>query len=254
MNVVKEYLIGRHEEFWFDIYNIEKDEIRKLKDYIEYIKIELKEFIPLTCEYKSISALFMKMHLKYLEEAFSSLILGNYNALSCILRIIIENYVSYEFIKKYKKQSIYKDWYIWSIYKLTNRALEEPYKTEIKNNYDKLCTQLNVSLDYISNKEAYGWLAQKVKLRNYSFKTVSESIDPNIYKDFSYLSNNIHNTDLYTKINWTDMTLLTKYIYLIFYYTEKMIRIYKYNILRRNDYYYLRQNLLKSLDKCCNYK
>lgn len=254
MEEIKEYLLDRYKDFWYDIYYIEKQEIKWLKTYIDYISNVLKEFKPLNCSYESISALFIKKHLDYLQEAFSSIILKNYNAFSGIMRIMIENYISFYLIKKYKKEELYMDWYLWSYYILIYKMQDEPFHSKIKKNYEDLCKYLGVTADYIDNRQAYGWLKRVCKLKNYSFKNVCDLVDSNIYKDFSYLSMKVHNTDMNAKTDWIDMTLLTKFIFIIYQYSEKIIKEYKPSIIRRSKYNAIATKLLESLDNCCNFK
>ncbi|MBE6159591.1 MAG: hypothetical protein E7157_00900 [Lactobacillales bacterium] len=254
MEELKEMLLDRYTDFWYDIYNIEKEELKRLKKYIDYTEKELRHFNSLSYDYDSIASLFMNKHLDYMQEAYTSLLLKNYNAFSCVMRIIIENYVSFTLIKKYKKKEIHKDWYLWSFNKLVNIVDTEPYHTKVKKGYEKICGLLNVSSDYINNKQSYGWLNRVVKLKNYSFKNACEIVDKEIYKDFSYLSGYIHNTDFYAKTNWIDMTTLTKFIFILYSYSEKMIKTYNHYIIRRKEYNELTIFLLESLNNCCEYK
>lgn len=196
---------------------------------------------------------FMNKHLDYLHEAFSSILLGNYNAYSCLMRIILENYVSFLLIKKYKKKEIWKDWYFWSYYKVFKYIDQEPYHSKIKKQYKKLGINLDFDINIIDNAQPYGWLKRAVKLKNYSFKNACSLIDEKIYKDFSYLSRNIHNNDMISKTNWVDMKILTKFLFLMFDYTDKMINEYNYHFMRRKYYNFLSTELLESLNCCCDY-
>ena len=102
-----------------------------------------------------------------------------------------------------------------------------------------MCQNLNIPTDYINNSKPYGWLKRANRLENYNFRNACNLVDPNIYKDFSFLSGNIHNTDMYTKTNWVDMQMLTKFLFLLYDFTEKMIKIYNPHIIRRKQYHIL---------------
>lgn len=254
MEELKNMILERYTDFWYDIYNIEKEEVKRLKKYIDYVEKELRHFKAISCNYDSIVSLFINKHLDYVQEAFTSLLLKNYNAFSCVMRIMIENYVSFIMIKKYKNKEIWKDWYLWSFYKQIDKVNLEPYHTKVKENYEKMCDNLNVPSDYIKNAQSYGWLKRVLKLKNYSFKNVCDLVDKSIYDDFSYLSGNIHNTDMYTKTNWIDMNLLTKFLFILYSYTEKMVKAYNHNIIKRKEYNDLSIYLLESLSDCSEYK
>ena len=103
MNEIKEMILEKYNDFWYDIYTIEKDEMKKLKHYIDYVEKNLRTYKLIQHSYDGISYLFINKHLNYLKEAFTSILLKNYNAFSCVMRIIIENNVSFFLIKKYKK-------------------------------------------------------------------------------------------------------------------------------------------------------
>lgn len=253
MKELKEMLLDRYTDFWYDIYNIEKEELKKMKKYIDYVEKELRHFNPISYSYDSIASLFINKHLDYIQEAYTCLLIKNYNAFSCIMRIIIENYVSFTLIKKYKKQEIHKDWYLWSFNKLINIVDTEPQHTKIKESYEKICNLLNIPSNCIKNKQSYSWLERVLKLKNYNFKSVCKEVDLEIYKDFSYLSGYIHNTDFYSKINWVDMTTLTKFLFILYSYSEKMIKTYNHYIIRRKEYNCLSVSLLESLNNCCDY-
>lgn len=253
MSEIKNLVLERHLDFWSDIYDIEKKEIKLLNDYIVYVDKNLRDYFSFNTDYKNVAIFFMNKHLDYLKEAYTSLLLKNYNAFACVMRIMIENYVSLYMIKKYKDKNIVQNWYLWSIQKMLKKVESDDIYQKIKENYDLICVNLNAN-DIKFNMQAYGWLQNVVKLKNYSFKTISSLFDIEIYHDYSDLSGYIHNTDMYYKTNWIDMTLLSHFIFLTFSFTDKMIRIYNPYIIRKKDYRSLVKNLMSSLNSCIKYR
>ena len=253
MSEIKNLVLERHLDFWSDIYDIEKKEIKLLNDYIVYVDKNLRDYFSFNTNYKNVAIFFMNKHLDYLKEAYTSLLLKNYNAFACVMRIMIENYVSLYMIKKYKDKNIVQNWYLWSIQKMLKKVESDDIYRKIKENYDLICVNLNAN-DIRFNMQAYGLLQNVVKLKNYSFKTISSLIDIEIYHDYSDLSGYIHNTDMYYKTNWIDMTLLSHFIFLTFSFTDKMIRIYNPYIIRKKDYRSLVKNLMSSLNSCIKYR
>lgn len=253
MSEMKEYIISKYEDFWYDIYNIEKEEFIALKQYMNYVQKELRNYKMFSYEYDSIKNLFMNKHLDYLNEAFSCLLLGNYNAFSCLMRIIIENYTSFILIKKYKNKNIWIDWYLFGVKKTLN-MVSEPYRSKMLEKYKKLCDIFKFDDNIFDNMQSYGWLKRCIKLKNYSFKNVCKEIDYKVYADFEYLSSYIHNNDIISKNIFVDMQILSKFLFLMYDYTNKIIKEYNYHFLQRNYYNYLCTNLLDSINTCCNYK
>lgn len=49
------------------------------------------------------------------------------------------------------------------------------------------------------------------------------------------------------------MKLLTRFILLLFTYTEKIIKLYKPHVIRRKDYINLRKNLFEASQNCSDY-
>lgn len=231
-----------------------RNEVKKLKVYIDYVTDNLRDYNhPLSFSYDGISYFFIKKHLDYLQEAFSSILLKNFNAFSVLMRIIIENYVSYELIKIYKNEELYKDWYLWSYFIQIKKFDSDESKDILTKGYHDLCNSYNIPYNYIKNTQAYGWLERAVKLPRYTFKNVCELVDGEIYRDYSYFSGIIHNADIYTKTNWIDMTLLTKFLVLIVDYTDKIIKAYKPNILRRKEYKFIKNDFYAACEVCLNY-
>lgn len=254
MNEVKKVLEDRYEDFWYDIYNIEKEEVRRLKEYIDYVESTLRNYEPRTYDYEGVKEMFMMKHLDYLKEALACLLIGSYNGLSCAIRIMIENYISFSLIKKYKKQDLWKDWYLHGFYKVTKSVGNEPLRTKIRKNYEDLCLSFGVKVEYVNNIKPYGWLERVVKLKNYNFKDACKHIDVDAYKDFNVLSGFIHNNDVMSKTRPILMEWLTSFIYKIYFYTDKMIRQYDHRYLKIVYYRKLEMDLLEALDKCTNYK
>ena len=254
MSEIKKVLEDRYEEFWYDIYNIEKEEVRNLKKYIDYVESTLRNYTSYSTDYDGIKDMFMMKHLDYLQEALECLLIGSYNGLSCIIRIMIENYIGFSLIKKYKKQNVWKSWYLHGFYKATKVVGNEPLRSKVRKNYIDLCTIFGVDESFANNIKPYGWLEKAVKLKNYNFKDACKNVDIDAYKDFNALSEFVHNNDVITKSRPILMAWLTNFIYKIYFYTDKMIRQYDHRYLRRVYYRKLEMDLLESLEKCINYK
>ena len=258
MKEIELNLIEKHRDFWNEIYDIEEDEIKALKDYIDYIQTNLKCYRLANNSYKGVLSLFMHKHLEYLNEAFLSLSLKHYNSFAVCIRIIIENYVSFMLIKENKNKNLWKDWYLWSIYKSLKTIRSYPNCSremyqKFEKNYESMCNRLGVTSDYITNCESYGWLKRVYNLNSYRFKNASDKIDKQIYKDFSYYSSYTHNNDMLSKINWVDMALLTKFVSALYKYTDKMIEAYNYHFTTRKEYCELCSKLYQAINRCKNY-
>lgn len=247
-----EYLNDRYFEFWGDIYNIEKDEVRALKKYIDYVEKELKIFKKTNGTKAWVLNLFERKQIDYLHEAFSNLLLGNYNSLGSMTRIIIENYVNYAIIKK--NNNIWKDWYLWSTLKSISRYRHKKNFQEALKLYHELCKYYKVSTDYISDTSNYAWLKRITKKDKNSFSTACNLVDRSAYSDFEDLSSFSHNNDLVTKTTPILMERLAGFIYYLLIYTDKFLSIYDKRITNKRSYNNLYMSLLSSLDECVNFK
>lgn len=58
MNEIEKLLIDRYKEFWYDIYNIEKEEVKKLKEYVDYVEKELREYRAISYNYNDVCSFF----------------------------------------------------------------------------------------------------------------------------------------------------------------------------------------------------
>ena len=248
---LEEFLKNKYYDFWYEIENIEKKEIVSYYEYQEYVCCELKKFPLSISSYDDTKKYFMNKHIDYLKEAFSSLLLGNYNAYSCLMRIIIENYVSIELIKKYQKKELWKYWYLFS-YQKALRSLDDSEKEKIQDSFINLCKKYDVDIHDLSIKNDYGWLKRIGKLEKYNFFEVCKLVNQDIYQDYEHFSQSIHNNNYFSKMNLVDMKLLTKYIFLLYDYTDKMIHSIYPSFIRRKDYYYFSISLLDYLNQCSN--
>ena len=257
MKEIETMLIKKHKYFWNEIEPEEQAEIKALKNYIDYIKENIQPFKAGNNQYKQTLNLFMRKHLDYLEEAFLSLTLGNYNATTASIRTIIENYVGFMLIKKNKKKEIWKDWILWSYNKSIKTIKSAPYCTrnkyqELEKLYEEAYTQFGISQNDLPTTEPYGWLKIVYKLNSYKLKNACDQIDPIIYQDFTYYSTLVHNNDIISKIKWMDTTMLTKMILFIYEYTHKIVKEYNYHITTRNEYFFLTITLEQTIRACVN--
>ena len=93
MSKQKEYIVDKFEDFWTDIYNIEKEEVKTFYDYFVYSKEKMRGFVNFNYTYENVEQLLINKHFDYLNEMYSNILIGNYNSVATMLRIIIENYV-----------------------------------------------------------------------------------------------------------------------------------------------------------------
>lgn len=254
MTEVEKLLHDRYEDFWYDIYNIEKEEVKCLMEYTNYVENTLRSYKMIKISYEHIKEIFMMKHLDYVHEAISGMLQGNYNSLSCMLRIMIENYITFYLIKKYKTKDVWKYWYVYGSYKAYRTMDHEPLRSMMKQKYFEMCEILDVQDTDIFDMQSYSWLRKVIKLKRYNFKQVCDLVDENLYKDFNYLSERVHNNNMIFKTFGVDMKVLSKFIYTIYDLTDKMIRLYDYRFLRRIKYNNLCVKLLESLDVCLNFK
>lgn len=132
MNDMEKILYDRYLDFWAYIYDIEKEEIKSLIKYTKYINDTLTFPYSANGSYNEIKEILMKKHLDYLDEAISNILQGNYNSLSCTIRIIIENYITFYLINKYKKYDLWKYWYVYGAYKVFRIIDHEPGRSIAK--------------------------------------------------------------------------------------------------------------------------
>lgn len=262
MNKIEKYINERFYNFWGDIYPIEKEQFYAFYDYIKYIEDNCITYTYPKSKYIYYKNFFMRKFIDYLHEAFSSLLLGNYNAYSCAMRIIIENYVCFYFIKKYQEEKLWKDWYIFSLKKIllkqeknmkTNDIYIKHYQ-KFKKIYESECKRLNIDGNIYNVYDSYSWLCRVIKPnpknKKYDFRYVSSLVDEIIYNDYDRLSDNIHNIDYIIKNDITLMEKLCNYLVILFNYTDFMVMEYNLNIYKRHEYSTLRENVLYSLMKC----
>ncbi len=248
MSKQKEYIVDKFEDFWTDIYNIEKEEVKTFYDYFVYSKEKMRGFVNFNYTYENVEQLLINKHFDYLNEMYSNILIGNYNSVATMLRIIIENYVTYFLIKKYKKESLYKDWVLWSTYKGKAILNESKYQRLAEESYCELEKALGLRLEFTN--QSFSWIKRVVKLKSYSIKTICKNfLDEQIYTDYSYLSALIHNDDYNTKIfTFFDKDKLTNFIYAAFNYTDKLIGTYDKRYLRDKTYNFLSIKVLEALD------
>lgn len=250
----EKYLMERHFEFWSDIYHVEKEEVRALKKYIDYVEKELKLFKKTDGTEEWVLNLFERKQMDYLHEAFSNLLLGNYNALGSMTRVLIENYINYAIIKKYHDIEIWKDWYLWSTLKSISRYKHKKNFSDALKLYHELCEIYGVQKDFVADTSGYAWLKRITKKEKNSFATVCNLVDRGAYSDFEELSGFSHNNDLITKFTPILMERLAGFIYHILIYTDKFLTVYDKKITNKKEYNKLYLTLLNHIDKCVNFK
>lgn len=254
MSEVKQLLHDRYIDFWTDIYNIEQDEVKCLKRYVDYVENTLRDYDMTSMSYDKMKSFFMMKQLDYVQEALSCMLQGNYNSLSCMIRIMIENYITFYLIKKYKSKDLWKYWYVYGSYKAYRTIGHEPLRSMMKQKYLEMCEIIDIQDTDIFDMQSYSWLKKVVFLKKYNFKQACNLVDENLYKDFNYLSERVHNNNMIFKTFGVDMKVLSKFIYTIYDLTDRTIRLYDHRYVRRITYNNLSVRLLESLDVCLNYK
>ena len=119
--------------------------------------------------------------------------LGNYVAFSGAMRTMIENYVYFTLIKKYHKEEVWKDYFIWClniIYKKYPILAKNQALTDIAN---KMYEAYNLKPN--SNTKPNGWLERVTNKKKITFKDACELIDNKVYEDYKSLSEYVHSTN-----------------------------------------------------------
>lgn len=161
--------------------------------------------------YEGISYRFAESIVSYAKMSYDNLLLGHFDLVSMIDRILIENIVCMDLILN----NVEKGKELWKYY------LVHSYKKDIFNSkkvlteketddFMELCNNLGIDKTFLekriskSGKEYsyidlnYGW-TYKIN-KNFSFKGLCELIDENDYKIFSMASLYAHGTSIYLKV------------------------------------------------------
>lgn len=240
-----------YKEFWYDIDNIETEEVISLKNYIDYVINILNDKIMVYNEDTHIINIFIKKHKDYLEEAFASLIIGNYNGFNASLRMIIENYVSFYIIKKNPKKKLEDKWYYWSILKEIEKLKDTKVYEKIKKETGETFSKNSIDVKNINTKN-YGWLDGILPKKDLNFKKISSLVDKSIYNDYKKASEIVHNDTYISKLNIVLMEQLGAYIFNLYYYTDLFIKILDKEAYNSHEYNKLKKDLLKKINKCIN--
>lgn len=247
------FLKQRFNDFWYPLYDFEQDEINCLNNYLNYVIKNLKIKSAQENDYKiNLLNFLMQKHISYVNEAYSSLLLGNFNACASLLRIMMENYVTFIILKKYEKEEIWKDFLFWSFYKKIEQLKKNGLDVSHSDyeNLEKMLGKLRAELSYFSNINVknYGWLEHLIDNKSATFQQACKLANVDIYHDFTDLSSYIHSNDFITKMNWLDMTTLTKFIFLIYTYMDKMIIEYDRKFIKRKKYCSLEESLFHVIE------
>ena len=159
---MKKYIESRFYEFWYDIYDIEKDQFRAFSEFIEYIESNYKYNYKTDINYIYVKNNFMKKFIDHLHESFSSLLLGNYRSFSGSMRMMIESYVCFYLIKTYNNKELWKDWYIYSIKKQLNKFPEKSNKNILKDYLDTCSKKFKRNHEIYDMRNNYCWIKRVI--------------------------------------------------------------------------------------------
>lgn len=252
---MKEYQIRLKEKVEENYAWMEKEEQEVLKSLIEYVDFVHSYFYEYKAEneYDHFRKWILQKHLDILEEALENICLGNLCSSACLIRIIIENYVLFYFIKKYKKQEIWKDYRNWSFVHSIKMFPEETRRKKLRSLVEEYATKENWNIEDYEGKGSYIWLSRVIKLKDYTFKKVSELVDTeeDIYKDFNVLSRFIHNNDYITKMEFYDSLKMAYLTSFLLKYTDGILSLFDKRSLRGAYRFYF-WDLQEALEKCNN--
>ena len=176
--------------------------------YIEELEKMKKEGYFTVEEYEGACNVWFGSLLELIKEAYNNLVIGNFYSYTMIGRTIIENYVCFYLIKKYKKEELWKKWYYnslnQSVQKLKKLAPEYDGTKEACRQFEEICREQNIE-DTEGREYArdYGWIESVLnvpKKKKISFKMLCENVDEEIYEDFSKLSESVHGVSIFEKI------------------------------------------------------
>ena len=257
MKEVENYITSRFNNVWDKLEEVEKKEFHCFGKYIKFIKENCNDYSNNEDQYVYYKNFFMRKFIGYLDEAYSSLLLEIYNAFSGAMSVIIENYVCFYLIKKYRDDELYNDWYVFSLKKELFTLKDNTAKyNEFKKLYELECKTLNIDDSLYDINDSYSWLSRVVKpnaeTNTYDFKYVSSLLNSHIYNDYNEISGNIHSVDYLSKNRLTLMEKTYRYLIMLFNYTNAMIKEYDINIFDNKEYVKLKEDLLNKLKNCFN--
>lgn len=204
---------------------------------------------------KNIISILFLSSIEYFNEAKNSIIISNYIATNCVLRIIIENYIILYFLYKNNEEfsKRYFDWVEVSKYKIikTNKFIadntEIEIKESIKSNYKEYEFKIKNDIkefkrkfdgdkkdlnwcnsDNLIFRNNYGWISTKLN-KNPNLKIIAANVSLNSeYESFEQLSSKVHSNEIFEKFlnNKKDIGMEIKTVAIFMEYMEKFLNLY----------------------------
>ena len=208
---IDEWLLSDYEnmEFWYD----EREIMKMLHHYL----IQCGQLLPMPekfsgeIDYKNILYIWIRNLYGYGKEAFNNLLVGNMYSYATINRTLIENYIYFLYIHKYREEELWKDWYIYSqitimqSYQLADR---EQLQNMLENMLEDMIRDMGEDPDrYLKDRRIRdnAWLVKVFPGKKVSdinmYVLCSHIHKPDLYKEYQVLCNFTHGQNFYIKSN-----------------------------------------------------
>ncbi len=170
-------------------------------EYIQYIDTRIQSLEPIgTNEYALGCWRFCKSIIEYAKAAWDNIYLGHFYTANIINRTIIENYISMKAVLS--SEILWQYWRVHSCYNTPRKyADNEECENHLGHIYDRICKRYNIDQDFLNPKvirRDYSWI-YPIQKHNYSFKTLCEIVDPDVYEDYRMLCEFTHGVSFFQK-------------------------------------------------------
>lgn len=205
------------EEFYGNKVNVsrsstERDNILLLKQLIETVEEMVKkaEVEKEDC-YEGICYRFAKLVVNYCKMAYDNLLLGHFDIVKMLLRVILENMLSLDIIITYKEMEIWKFYYMHSMW---NRYWKSDKKLVTRATINEMCTNFNIKSNELQKylKFKYGWtylLYTEPEKQKYTFRSMCDlDLTEDVYKTYAEYSEYAHGISIFNKTSNTSKDIM----------------------------------------------
>ena len=182
------------------------EELALIKRLIELAEeyVQSKETVN-TWSYEGVCNLFAKTIVQYSKMAYDNLLLGHYNAVYMINRVIVENNVFFNIIYYDETQELWK-YYLAQSFKSTMTRFSKKISSKDQESLKRIYNDYNIDREFYEKTNGkkpfidrnYGW-TYKVN-KKFNFSGICELIDERDYEDFKLMSEYSHGTAFHLKI------------------------------------------------------
>ena len=182
------------------------EELALIKRLIELAEeyVQSKETVN-TWSYEGVCYLFAKTIVQYSKMAYDNLLLGHYNAVYMISRVIVENNVLFNIIYYDETKELWK-YYLAQSFKITLNRFSRKDSQEMKESMERIYKDYNIDREFYETTDGkkpyidrnYGW-SYKVN-KKFDFAGMCELLDEGDYDDFKLMSEYSHGTAFHLKI------------------------------------------------------